>query len=152
PKAPIIEARQIERIYKFNNCDIWKASSLSSLLKTEKQISHGMRSGAAYCTYLFQGKKRSYYTLGFYFSAGSKKSCEKSLETGGFKQEKAYKQVVGSRQQFTDKEFSPEKVLDSYKVCLDKGEFNISIEGKGRPYAKQMKLLLENVLSRLPAN
>ena len=151
PNAPVIKAAQREEIIKFNNCDIWKVSSLSHLFKTEKQMSHDMHSGARMCKYLFAKGALSYYTLSFYFLPDNKKNCEKSLESEGFKRETAYQQLIGSQQRFLDKEFSPKKISDDYRVCLDKGQFNISIEGEGRPYAKQMKLLLENVLDRLPA-
>ena len=156
PHAPKIKEQSKKLIVHFNVCDIWDKKNLENLFGTD-QVLPSLSSGGPTCKYGFTVKSPksgnlAIFDLIFNFGSnnGERDVCDSSLEKGA-KLEKNFSHKVISKTYkapTTTNTYNPSS--EELTTCFNNGTFYIYISGPDLRYSKQMRLLIKNILSRLP--
>ena len=152
PNAPEIKEQRRQLIKHFDVCTIWDKPALKDLLETD-DLHYALNSGKSACHYFFKAKKpnttnSSQFELRFSFenNSGKQIACDSQIKNGE-KQLKGFSHKVVSRV-YKDKR-GIDASFEEFVACFDRGNFNFFISGPDLRYAKQSRLLIKNVLSRI---
>ena len=152
PNAPKIKKQYSQLIKHFDVCTIWDKQALKDLLETD-DLHYAFNSGKSACRYFFNPKKpgtanssKFEFRFSFENNSGKQTACDSRIKKGE-KPLKGFSHKVVSRV-YKDKR-GIDASFEEFVACFDRGNFNFFISGSDLRYAKQSRLLIKNVLSRV---